>query len=83
MMERLVTVTTRIPEDVLKMLKKKTGEKTNKEALAKAIYHYIICTEVKEVQNTREKKRKTGRSPFYLDKVMKEYKDDRKNSSER
>jgi len=75
MMERLVTVTTRIPRDVLEKLKKKTGEKTNKEALAKAIYHYILCTEVKKEKEIPEKKKKAGRSAFYLDKVIKEYKD--------
>jgi len=78
MMKKLVTVTTKIPVEMLEKLKKKTGEKTNKEALAKAIYHYILCTEVEKDQSIRDKKRKAGRSPFYLDKVMKEYKEKKK-----
>jgi len=32
-----------LPEDVLEELKKKTGEMTTKDALAKAVEHYLTC----------------------------------------
>jgi hypothetical protein len=73
MIEKLVTVTTKIPEDILEELKKKTGENTNKEALAKAIYHYILCYEAGKGEIKYEKPKKAGRSPFYLDKILREY----------
>jgi|Deesub1362B_J571_1020462.scaffolds.fasta_scaffold00799_14 hypothetical protein len=78
MMEKLVTVTTRISDEMLKELKKKTGEDTNKEALAKAIYHYIVCPEAEKEKNLTEKKKKTGRYPFYLDKILREHSDEEK-----
>jgi len=78
MMEKLVTVTTRIPDEMLEELKRKTGEDTNKEALAKAIYHYIVCPEAEKEKNLNERKKKAGRSPFYLDKILKEHSNDEK-----
>ncbi|MHC1624459.1 MAG: DUF5371 family protein [Methermicoccaceae archaeon] len=47
-MERIVHVQTVLPEDVLEELKKKTGEKTTKDALIKAIEHYLECQYIEE-----------------------------------
>ncbi len=40
---RLIHVQTVLTEDVLEELKRKTGEKTTKDALLKAIEHYLRC----------------------------------------
>ncbi len=40
---RLIHVQTVLTEDVLEELKRKTGEKTTKDALLKAIEHYLCC----------------------------------------
>ena len=32
-----------LPEDVITALKLKTGENTVKEAISKAVYHYLEC----------------------------------------
>jgi len=58
-----------IPEDVLKKLKAKTGEKTAKDAIFKAVEHYIGCSWTES--NKRRKKRKAGRHPVYLAKLIK------------
>lgn len=42
-MERFVIGTTKISEEKLNKLKEKTGEPTTKEALARAIEHYLTC----------------------------------------
>ncbi|MFO7966177.1 MAG: DUF5371 family protein [Archaeoglobaceae archaeon] len=71
------TASTTLPEDKLKELKKKTGESTNKECLAKAIYHYLSCPYVEDVQweewrKEPTEKNKRGRKPSYLEKYFKE-----------
>jgi hypothetical protein len=53
--KRYVKATALLPDYILEELKKKTGEDTNKEALAKAIYHYVNC-----VNPEGMKKIKTG-----------------------
>lgn len=54
-MERYIKATTLLPDFIIEELKKKTGEKTNKEALAKAIYHYMRCVDIKnEVKGKKE-----------------------------
>jgi len=40
---RIVHAQTVLPEEVLEELKRKTGEMTTKDALAKAVEHYLIC----------------------------------------
>ncbi|HID42387.1 MAG TPA: hypothetical protein EYP30_01195 [Archaeoglobaceae archaeon] len=45
--DRYIKATTLLPDYIIEELKKKTGEKTNKEALAKAIYHYMGCIDLK------------------------------------
>lgn len=42
-MEKIIVLQIKLPKDVLEELKKKTGEATTKEALSKAINHYINC----------------------------------------
>uniref|UniRef100_A0A7C4S567 Uncharacterized protein n=1 Tax=Geoglobus ahangari TaxID=113653 RepID=A0A7C4S567_9EURY len=42
-MTRIVHAQTVLPEEVLEELKRKTGEMTTKDALAKAVEHYLIC----------------------------------------
>ena len=73
-MGRLVIVQTKLPEDVLIELKKKTKEETTKEALAKAIYHYLECkyTEITtETTSPKEVKKRAGRIPVYLHEIIK------------
>ncbi len=53
-MTKIVHAQTVLPEDVLEQLKKKTGESTTKDALAKAVEHYLKCPYVHE--DTFEKK---------------------------
>ena len=42
-MNKLKTVETVITEKQMMALKEKTGETSNKDALAKAVYHFIEC----------------------------------------
>ncbi len=42
-MAKIIHAQTVLPEDVLEELKKKTGEVTTKDALAKAVEHYLVC----------------------------------------
>jgi len=42
-MERYLIVETKLPSSILDELKLKTGEKTVRDALSKAIYHYLEC----------------------------------------
>lgn len=46
-MGKIVYVQTVLNEEELEELKKKTGEHTTKEALRKAVEHYLSCPEVK------------------------------------
>jgi hypothetical protein len=39
----MMRVQTLLPDHVLRELKKKTGERYTKDALAKAIFHYLEC----------------------------------------
>ncbi|AEA47453.1 hypothetical protein Arcve_1450 [Archaeoglobus veneficus SNP6] len=75
MVEKLVIVQTKLPEDVLAELKKKTGEKTTKEALAKAIDHYLECSNIEPTPKVSgAKKRRSGRLPVYLNNIFEQYK---------
>jgi len=47
-MDKIIIGTTKLPEDVIEKLKKKTGESTVKDALMKAIEHYLICFKANE-----------------------------------
>jgi len=40
---KIVHAQTVLPEEILKELKKKTGESSTKDALAKAVEHYLRC----------------------------------------
>ncbi|MEM0021985.1 MAG: DUF5371 family protein [Archaeoglobaceae archaeon] len=42
-MTKIVHAQTVLPENVLEELKKKTGETATKDAIAKAVEHYLIC----------------------------------------
>uniref|UniRef100_A0A7J2TJ11 DUF5371 domain-containing protein n=1 Tax=Archaeoglobus fulgidus TaxID=2234 RepID=A0A7J2TJ11_ARCFL len=42
-MVKIVHAQTVLPENVLEELKKKTGEVATKDALAKAVEHYLVC----------------------------------------
>ncbi|MFO7968380.1 MAG: DUF5371 family protein [Archaeoglobaceae archaeon] len=43
-MVKIVHAQTVLDEKTLEELKQKTGEKTTKDAITKAIYHYITCS---------------------------------------
>ncbi|RLE46231.1 MAG: hypothetical protein DRJ31_10250 [Candidatus Methanomethylicota archaeon] len=42
-MMKIVHAQTVLPEDVLEELKRKTGESATKDAIAKAVEHYLMC----------------------------------------
>ncbi|MCC6027987.1 MAG: DUF5371 domain-containing protein [Archaeoglobus sp.] len=42
-MVKIVHAQTVLPENVLEELKKKTGEPATKDAIAKAVEHYLVC----------------------------------------
>ena len=42
-MAKIVHAQTVLPEEVLEELKKKTGENATKDAIAKAVEHYLVC----------------------------------------
>jgi hypothetical protein len=46
--KKIVNVQTVLPQEDLFALRKKTCEPTNKEAISKAIYHYLNCQETDE-----------------------------------
>lgn len=78
-MKKFVNTTTELPEDVLQELKEKSGENSTKEALFKAICHYLYCpyahdgdkAGLKHNTNHGEGKKKlSGRKPVYLTKIQ-------------
>ncbi len=64
-MTKIVHAQTVLPEEVLKELKKKTGESATKDALAKAVEHYLKCPYTheepleKKLEEVLKKKKKT------------------------
>lgn len=74
-MEKIIIVQTKLPKDTLEELKKKTGESTTKEALSKAINHYIDCfmAEKEHKKVRKAKKRRSGRIPVYLNQLFEKY----------
>ena len=52
MITKIVHVQSVLPYEITMVLKKKTGESSVKEAISKAIYHYLKC------QDSDEDKRK-------------------------
>ena len=63
-----------LPEETILELKEVSGEKTVKNALFKAIIHYLECPEAgsEEGKIMASMKRHKGRFPIYLEKIMKE-----------
>jgi hypothetical protein len=64
-MVKIVHAQTVLPEDMLNELKKKTGESATKDAIAKAVEHYLICPYTHEEPLERKleeviKKKKRG-----------------------
>ena len=45
---KIVHVQSVLPEDVIIALKIKTGEPSTKDAISKAVYHYLDCQEAKK-----------------------------------
>ncbi len=74
-MDKYVIAQTELPEDKIKELKKKTGEKTVKDAIAKAVEHYIICnyTDYPKTSKREYNKKRSGRYPVYLAEILKKY----------
>jgi len=44
-----------LPEDVMEKLKEKTGEEASKDALAKAVEHYLKCPYAGKVEELEER----------------------------
>ncbi len=74
-MEKYIIAQTKLPEDQLRKLKEKTGESTIKDALAKAIEHYLVCAYVEPPKNSQPKKRRSGRLPVYLTELVEQYRE--------
>ncbi len=73
-MEKYIIAQTKLPEDTIQKLKEKTGESTIKEALARAIEHYLTCAYVEPPKKGKQKKRRSGRLPVYLTELVEQYK---------
>jgi hypothetical protein len=73
--ERYIIAQTQLPEDTIQKLKEKTGESTIKDALAKAIEHYLMCVYVEPPKKEKYKKRRSGRLPIYLTELVEQYKE--------
>ncbi|MFO7967803.1 MAG: DUF5371 family protein [Archaeoglobaceae archaeon] len=78
-MKKFVNSTTVISESVLQELKEKSGENSTKEALVKAVYHYLYCPythdgDEMELNRNNEhegtKRNLCGRKPVYLSKIQ-------------
>jgi len=63
---RLVHVYIPLSEDIIEALKVKSGERTIKDALAKAVYHYLNCPYTTPQPKKQSKKSFKGRKPLYL-----------------
>ena len=74
-MEKYIIAQTKLPQDTVQKLKEKTGEKTIKDALAKAIEHYLVCAYVEPPKKGKQKKRRSGRMPVYLTELVEQYKE--------
>jgi len=59
-----------LDEEVIKELKEKTGEKTIKDALLKAVLHYIDCPEAGNEVGSLIVKRKRRKLPLHLNKLI-------------
>lgn len=68
MKDKKIIARTTIDEDELNELKRVTEAETNKEALAKAVKHYIKCSHTKcsKKKRSRNKKKIPVRKPVYL-----------------
>jgi hypothetical protein len=64
--DRLIQVYVPLPEDIIEALKAKSGECTIKDALAKAVYHYLNCPYTTPQPKKQSKKSFKGRKPLYL-----------------
>lgn len=68
-MKRHIYINIDLQEDKIQELKKKTEEKTTKDALVKAVDHYLCCHLVSEEDKVSRKKLKSGKTPVHLKKV--------------
>jgi len=70
-----VYINVELPEEIINRLKKKTKEETTKDALYKAVMHYLECfsteitkeIEIMKVKRTRKNNKERG--PIYLRNV--------------
>jgi len=63
---KLIKVYIPLPEDIIEALKAKSGEHTIKDALAKAVYHYLNCPYTPPKPKKSSKKSFKGRKPLHL-----------------
>ncbi|RLI72598.1 hypothetical protein DRO97_08750 [Archaeoglobales archaeon] len=69
-MVRFKIVQVVLEEEVIKELKEKTGEKTTKDALLKAVLHYLDCPEAGNEKGKFIANRKKRRLPPHLAKLI-------------
>jgi hypothetical protein len=67
---RLVHVYIPLSEDIIETLKAKSGEHTIKDALAKAVYHYLDCPYTTQQPKKQSKKSFKGRKPLYIISIL-------------
>ena len=67
---RLVHVYIPLSEDIIETLKAKSGEHTIKDALAKAVYHYLDCLYTISQPKKPSKKSFKGRKPLHLIPIL-------------
>ena len=67
---RLVHVYIPLSEDIIEALKVKSGERTIKDALAKAVYHYLNCPYTTLQPKKPSKKSFKGRKPLHLIPIL-------------
>jgi hypothetical protein len=67
---KLVYVYIPLPEDIIEALKAKSGEHTIKDALARAVYHYLNCPYTALKPKKPSKKSFKGRKPLHIIPIL-------------
>jgi hypothetical protein len=79
-MGKLLIVQTRISREKIEQLKIKTGKETIKDALSEAVYHYLYCPLIDEidVEVKKDCRSNRGRKPLYLKQLTERYVSDQR-----
>ncbi len=68
MKDKIIIAKTEISKTDLRELKEASGAETNKEALNRAVKHYIECqrTDGSDKKQKRSRRKRPGRKPVYI-----------------